>query len=306
VRLPVVQPAMKAHLDALIARTDRVARRDDDPVSFVHLHADPHDREVVALLAALLAFGNVKTIRASVARALAALGPSPARTIDTSSEAEIAARLEGFVHRVYRGSDVARVLAGAAALRARHGSLARAIDVLSRAEPGAEEASSRARLVRSLAAVGDALRGPAPHRRGLVHLVPDRAAGQRGASGCSSSMRWMCRPADGVDLGLFALPRLRAAHPARHARAPHRAQPAASPHRPTPRSARPIEVTARARALDADGSRPLRLRDLPHRGSRARARADATRTRCAACEIRSVCRHWALRRPHSRRGSRRP
>jgi uncharacterized protein (TIGR02757 family) len=289
VRLPVVQPAMKAHLDALIARTDRVARRDDDPVSFVHLHADPHDREVVALLAALLAFGNVKAIRASVARALAALGPSPARTIDTSSEAEIAARLEGFVHRVYRGSDVARVLAGAAALRARHGSLARAIDVLSRAEPGAEEASSRARLVRSLAAVGDALRGPAPHRRGLVHLVPDVRRG----SACKRLLlfyRWMCRPADGVDLGLSSFPASALIIPLdTHV---HRiARNLGLTRRPDASLRTAIEVTDALARLDADD--PVRYDfAICHLGvSRAcPSRRDAAR--CAACEIRSVCRHW--------------
>jgi uncharacterized protein (TIGR02757 family) len=287
VRLTVVEPAMKTHLDALIARTDREARRDDDPVSFAHRYEAPDDREVVALLAALLAFGNVKAIRASVARALTALGARPARTIDTSSEAALATRLEGFVHRVYRGSDVARVLAGAASLRRAHGSLARAIDVLSLEGP--DTGVARERLVRSLSAVGDALRGPAPHRRGLVHLVPDVRRG----SACKRLLlfyRWMCRPADGVDLGLSSFPASALVIPLdTHV---HRiARNLGLTRRPDASLRTAIEVTEALARFDADD--PVRYDfAICHLGVSRACPSRRDPARCASCELRTVCRHW--------------
>ena len=280
---------MKPHLDALVARTDHGARRDDDPVSFAHRHADPHDREVVALIAALLAFGNVKSIRASVARALEALGPAPAQTIDASSEAALATRLEGFVHRVYRGSDLARVLAGAAALRRTHGTLARALDELSRAGGDAEREPTRARLVRSLAAVGDALRGPPPHRRGLVHLVPDVRRG----SACKRLLlyyRWMCRPADGVDLGLSSFPASALVIPLdTHV---HRiARNLALTRRPDASLRTAIEITDALARLDADD--PVRYDfAICHLGVSRACPSRRDVDRCASCELRVVCRHW--------------
>jgi hypothetical protein len=44
-------------------------RRDllaSDPLEFVHRYVDPQDQEAVALVSALLAYGNVRQIRASI------------------------------------------------------------------------------------------------------------------------------------------------------------------------------------------------------------------------------------------------
>lgn len=179
-------------LDELLATYDVDAHLRADPVSFVH-RAPPEDREVVGLLAASLAFGNVVAVRASVARAIDRLGPSPSRAVDGMDEKALRKRLAGFVHRVYRGDDVARMLAGAGALRRAHGSLGAAF--------GRELSATGGDLRESLARLADALRGPNPSR-GLAHLVPDPRSG----SACKRQLlwlRWMVRPADGVDLGLW-------------------------------------------------------------------------------------------------------
>jgi uncharacterized protein (TIGR02757 family) len=304
-RLRSLAPSLQAQLDALIAHTDHAARREDDPVSFAHRYSDPDDREVVALVAALLAFGNVKAIRASVARVLDALGASPARAIETAPETELAARLGGFVHRVYLGSDVARVLAGAASLRRTHGTLAHALEVLAAPqtdEPSVEErasaadasnlasrGASRAPLLRSLAAFGDALRGPAPHRRGLVHLVPDVRRG----SACKRLLlfyRWMCRPADGVDLGLSRFPTSALVIPldthihriARNLGLTRRADASL-------RTA--LEITDALARFDAVD--PVRYDfALCHLGVSRACPSRRDPARCSACVLRGVCRHW--------------
>ena len=56
---------IKRVLDDVRASCDLAARRESDPVGIVHEHADLEDREIVGLVAALVAFGNVKTIRSN-------------------------------------------------------------------------------------------------------------------------------------------------------------------------------------------------------------------------------------------------
>lgn len=83
-----------------------------DPLEFVHRYEDPWDQEAVALIAALLAYGNVKQIRASVEDALkrthAALGP-PSQFVQGPLALKRKA-LKGFVHRFNVGEDLALLL----------------------------------------------------------------------------------------------------------------------------------------------------------------------------------------------------
>ena len=179
-RLAIVHGA----LDALLATTDRSARRDSDPVSFVHRYARDDDREVVGLVAASLAFGNVTAIRAKVAIVLDALGPSPAEAVDAGDGAGLARALRGFVHRVWKGDDVAAMLANAGAIRREHGSLGRALARFLE-DADASGLDREDAFVEALARLADALRGRRPSR-GLRHLVPIPAPAAR-AGACSST-----------------------------------------------------------------------------------------------------------------------
>lgn len=260
-------------------------------MAFAHRFLAPGDREVVALIAALLAFGHVKAIQTAIARVLAVLGPRPAATIASIEEAVLAERLSGFVHRVYRGQDVARVLAGAAALRREHGSLAHALVVLGARDEVEVPAPllSRTRLYRTLAHFGDALRGSGPQSRGLVHLVPDVRRG----SACKRLLlylRWMARPADGVDLGLAAFPTSELVIPldthvhriARNLQLTERADASL-------RTA--VEVTESLARLDADD--PVKYDfALCHLGISGECPSRRDPSLCRACRLRQICRHW--------------
>src|SRR5690606_17373861 len=126
---------------------------------------------------------------------LARLGPSPAAALATRDEASLRASLAGFRHRVYGGDDVARMLAHAGALRAREGSLGAAFE---------RRFAASGALLPALTDFAAALRGPDPSR-GLAHLIPSPEKG----SACKRLLlylRFMVRPADGVDLGLWGLP----------------------------------------------------------------------------------------------------
>jgi len=188
--------AVKSALDAVMRRCEVVARREADPVGIVHRYARADDRELVALVAACVAFGNVTTIRAKLEDLLSRVGPRPALAAEDGRR--LRARLRGWKHRVFVGDDVARLLAGARAVQRAHGSLGALFEANLRTEESFREA---------LGAWCDAIRstgglrrdGP---RRGPGHLLPD-PRGPSGSKRLLLFLRWMVRPADGVDLGMW-------------------------------------------------------------------------------------------------------
>jgi uncharacterized protein (TIGR02757 family) len=195
---------VKQALDAVRARCDTGARRDADPVGIVHRYADTLDREVVALVASSIAFGNAGVIRAKLADLLERVGPHPARAAE--DPAALRAALRGWRARVFRGEDVARLMAGARAVQREHGSLGALFESrLALAASANDEPHGALRA--ALGAWCDAIRAAGGlrrdgKRRGPAHLLPD----PRGPSGCKRLLlflRWMARPADGVDLGLW-------------------------------------------------------------------------------------------------------
>lgn len=204
-RDPAHAAKVRAVLDDVRARCDVAARRDADPVSFVHAATGRDDRELWGLLAACLAFGNVTVIKKKLAEIRARTAPDLARA--ASSLPRIRALLDGFVHRVFRGDDVARLLHGARRCQERFGSLERTFARhLPASAPTAEGTwEALASFVDDLRREGGLPRTSADGRRGPAHLLPDLRAGA-GAKRLFLFLRWMIRPADGVDLGLWSLP----------------------------------------------------------------------------------------------------
>ncbi|WP_236606364.1 TIGR02757 family protein [Sandaracinus amylolyticus] len=278
---------VRERLDALLLSTDAVARRDADPVSFVHRYARAEDREVVALIAASLAFGNVVAIRGKVALVLKALGESPAATIDRESREALETRLHGFVHRVWRGPDVAAMLANAGVIRRDHGSLGAAFATGLRACDAEIEDQDEA-FVEALARLADALRGE-DASRGLRHLVPDPRAG----SACKRLLlwlRWMIRPADGVDLGLWPVSPSRLVIPVdTHV---HRIAKNLDLTRRNDASLRTAaEITSKLRTFDAND--PVRYDfAICHLGVSRECPSRRDAARCETCVLKEACRHW--------------
>lgn len=104
---------LKTTLDELTRRFHREDFLPTDPLEFVHRYTDPWDQEVVALLAAVLAYGNAQQVRRSVANCLdrmAQLHPSPATFVRSlaTDEGRAAGRavLRSHVHRFNRGDDL--------------------------------------------------------------------------------------------------------------------------------------------------------------------------------------------------------
>jgi uncharacterized protein (TIGR02757 family) len=204
------QASLREALDGVRARCDLDARRQSDPVEFVHRYHALHDRELVALIASSLAFGNVKALRAKIEDALARLGPH--LTIVASNPELVHERLRGWKHRVYRDRDLAGLVIGARRVQLAAGSLGEALAIELR-----RTGSLRPALTAFTAAIrreggldapegahrDGALREGAP--RGSAHILPDPSKGSA-VKRLMLLLRWMIRPADGIDLGLWPLP----------------------------------------------------------------------------------------------------
>jgi uncharacterized protein (TIGR02757 family) len=178
-----------------LRREWRSRRLDSDPLVFAHRFRDPADREVVAFLAASLAFGRVASIQASIARVLAALGPRPAAFLEAWDERPIAG-LEHFVHRWVTGEDVEDFLGMVKRARRAHGSLGALF--AKGDEDHSDYVASLSSFHRNLHALSPRAEVPS---RGLRFLLPSPAGG----SACKRShlfLRWMIRT-EGFDLGLW-------------------------------------------------------------------------------------------------------
>jgi uncharacterized protein (TIGR02757 family) len=290
---------VKAALDGVRAREDLRARRSADPVDFVHRYASPADRELVALVAATSAFGNVKAIRQKLEELLALVGESPSRAADDPRG--LAKRVARWKHRVYRGEDVARLLAGARAVQREHGSLGAAFrEALARSDAagGSPEDAFR----EALACLCDLIREkgglPGPGRsdpgarRGPSHLLPDPRAGSAGKR-LLLFLRWMVRPADGIDLGLWDVPTSRLLVPV-DVHIHKLARNLGFTKRKDVSWRTAVEIT---RALSRfDPADPIRYDfSLCHMGMVQKCPSRRDPDRCDGCGVKPVCRHWTKR-----------
>ena len=298
---------VKTALDAVRDACDRAGRRDADPVGIVHRYEDAADRELVALVAACIAFGNARVIRAKLEDLLERVGPRPSRAAEDAKALQ--ARLRGWRARVFRGEDLARLLAGARAVQRAHGSLGALFEAeLARASGGPPPGTDgRARphdgprdgeaLRVALSAWCDAIRaagglrkdGP---RRGPAHLLPDPL----GPSGCKRLLlllRWMVRPAHGVDLGMWNVPPSRLLVPVDvHI---HRlARNLGFTRRQSPSWKTTEEITRALARFDA--SDPVSYDfALCHMGMLQRCPSRRDPALCEGCGVKPVCIHWSRR-----------
>jgi len=188
---------LRETLDRLRAETDVAARVAHDPVEFPRRFDDPAEQEVVALLAAVLAYGNVRALRAAVADALACLPDSPRRFALGFRARGGAGPFRGWYYRLSRAGDLAGFFHAVGAVLRKRGSLAGVFG----AADAPDAPDYRAALVGLLRALRAEV--PARHRTpGLDHLLP-RAAPDGALKRMNLYLRWVVRPDDGVDLGAW-------------------------------------------------------------------------------------------------------
>jgi uncharacterized protein (TIGR02757 family) len=178
---------MKELLDRLYEKYNTPEFVAGDPVSIPHRYVARGDREIAGFLAATIAWGNRKMILRNAARMMELMGDAPHDFVLNASEADLA-RLEGFVHRTFNGSDLRDFVLALRRLEDSHGGLGGFFE-------GAWERTGDMRQVLAL------LREEFCGVRGK-HL----SSVERGAACKRLNMflRWMVRDdGRGVDMGLW-------------------------------------------------------------------------------------------------------
>jgi uncharacterized protein (TIGR02757 family) len=290
-------------LDDVRARCDVPARLAVDPVGVVRRYADPLDREIVGLVAAGIAFGNVKTIRSKLEELLERVHGGGARGTSRRTAREPLHRkaedlaamrraLAGFRHRVFVGDDVARLLHGARTVQKRHGTLG--------ARFAAELASTDLR--EALARLCDEIREAGDlrvhgKRRGPAHLLADPRAGST-VKRLLLWVKWMVRPDDGIDLGLWrGVPTSALLIPVdTHIHKLSRNLGLTRRKDASWKTA--VEITAALARLDAADPTKYDF-SLCHMGMLQRCPSRRDPKRCEGCPVMPVCRHWARGRSES-------
>lgn len=176
-------------LEALYREKNRRCYVDPDPLCALYRYQDPLDREIAGIIAASLAYGNVRQILKSVDAVLGKMGPSPRDYIEKARHRDFLADFNGFVHRFATGAHLSAMLSGIRAAIAGHGSLMACFE--------AGHTAADKTYLPVIAAFAEALRNGAPSDPG--HLLPIVSRG----SACKRLnlfLRWMVRK-DEVDPG---------------------------------------------------------------------------------------------------------
>lgn len=199
--LPKVDPRIQAILDSAYSDFHSHHYQLQDPVSLAHAYADARDREVAAFFAAILAYGNVRTILASVNKILLRLGASPYQSL---VDLKFANLFSDFRHRFTTGEDIEILCHWLSQALRSHGSIeAFFVETVSMEFP--EMKTSLSNFVNRLTRLPlpAAFKSVAQRRgRNLKYLISDPGRG----SACkrlNMYLRWVVRPADGIDLGLW-------------------------------------------------------------------------------------------------------
>jgi uncharacterized protein (TIGR02757 family) len=170
-----------------------------DPVQIVRRYPRVDDREIVAFVAAGLAFGRVASVMASVEAVCTVLGKRPATFVRAFDPARDRARFSSIVHRWTRGDDIAGMIFILQQLIQEHGSLEAAFAAglessHSDVEAAIESFSSRARAIDLTPVYGPRHKNPG------AHYFFTRPSTGSACKRMNLFLRWMART-DGVDPG---------------------------------------------------------------------------------------------------------
>ena len=281
---------VKKSLDRLM-KTYGPSSLDSDPLGMVHPYSRHEDREVIAFFSAALAFGNAKSVRSSIRRVSAVLGNRPAKSLlqfDFRGDTE---QFTGIVHRWIGPEDLARFAHMIGAALRRYGSLeALFMEGFSPEAPTLQDALVQFHHQLIDLAPGGEEPPKTRKRDSFQYLLPDPS----GPSACKRLhlfLKWVVRPADGVDLGLWRDPRPSQliipvdTHIARIGTL------LGLTDRRTPDRRMADEITASLRLLNPDDpvSYDFAITRLGILGHCPRKPIDHL---CAGCPLQDACRHW--------------
>ncbi len=158
----------------------------DDPVSIVHQYKN-QDKEIIGLIVSLMAFGNAKSIQNSAGKILSLLGENPYQAILNLEPKKFS--FDGLGHRWIRGSDIKNLLLALKKVLNECGSIENLF--LAGYDPTDLDISNALHFFSQKMKEGT-----------HTFLFPSPKDGSP-CKRLNMFLRWMVRPADGIDLGLW-------------------------------------------------------------------------------------------------------
>ena len=197
--LPAQLRQLRDHLDTLLITAPTHRWIDNDPIRFPRRIPSADDREIVAIFAALMAYGRVSLIGKAISDAQARMGDRPAQACASDTEDQARTRFKGFVYRVTRGVDLARLWLGLGHLRRTYGSILSALETFD--DPKSPDfrpmlKSMRTAVINHTTSFED--------RRGFRHFMPDPYGGSA-IKRYNMLLRWMIRGPDTIDMGDWSI-----------------------------------------------------------------------------------------------------
>jgi uncharacterized protein (TIGR02757 family) len=195
---------LKEILDNLYASRS-TAHLANDPLSFCHRYTDPADQEIAGLVASAFAYGNVKIILRNLKEIFAGMGPSPRAFVEEFKPDRGLKLFAGFKHRFNDGRDLCALLLACRTMLEEADSIGEFF--LGCYDAEAEDITL---ALSEFSAAILAMDYSPVFGRGIIipedsyfpFLFPSPAAGSACKRLCMY-LRWMVRPADGFDLGLW-------------------------------------------------------------------------------------------------------
>ena len=282
--------SLKFHLDNFLDNFPRERHVSNDPVQFVHRYEDPRDREVAGLIAAVFAYGNVKSVIRTVDAALQYLGNSPSRTLATFDPRKDARRLRGFYHRFNTNRDLAVLFWIVRRALEDYGSL-EAVFTAGLSPADTDIGAGLENFCKTLLGFGHEQfypRGELKRRIGVRFFFPRPSEG----SACKRLnlyLRWMVRPEDGIDCGVWKTVAPRQLVIPLDTHIARISSYIGLTEMRSPGWAMALEITRNLRALHAED--PLRYDfALCHLGIAGDCPRKRNLEKCARCPIVAICR----------------
>lgn len=176
----------------------------NDPLSFCHRYKDPADQEIAGFLASSFAYGNVKIILRNMESIFGELGASPRRYVENMDIEHALGQFSRFKHRFNDGRDLCALLLACRTMIEEAESIgeyflgcydAAADDIT----PSLIEFTANILSMDYSQVFGSTT---IPRDSYFRFFFPSPASGSACKRLCMF-LRWMVRPADGIDLGLW-------------------------------------------------------------------------------------------------------
>ncbi|ACM19753.1 protein of unknown function DUF2400 [Geotalea daltonii FRC-32] len=198
-----MQMQLKQLLESLYADRSTVHLA-NDPLSFCHRYILPADQEIAGFIAAAFAYGNVKIILRNLESIFSKMGHSPRKFVEELEPAAALQLFAGFKHRFNDGRDLCALLLACQLMIDEADSIGEYF--LSCHDAAAEDITESLTLFTENIQAMDFSpvfgSSTIPADSYFRFFFPSPASGSACKRLCMY-LRWMVRPADGIDLGLW-------------------------------------------------------------------------------------------------------